>query len=79
MVESVVERDEFGGDEGVGGVTGGDCNGVELKKRFNGCDAFRERDEFAMINFQQRYYAHHHSLRLLTLHLTCLHVFFYVT
>jgi len=39
VVESVVERDEFGGDEGVGGVAGGDCDGVEWEERLKGCDA----------------------------------------
>jgi hypothetical protein len=39
LVEIVVERYEFGGDEGVGGVPGGDCDGVELKERLKCCDA----------------------------------------
>lgn len=42
MVESVVERDEFGGDEGVGGVACSDRNGVEWKKRLKGCEALGE-------------------------------------
>lgn len=52
VVESVIERDELRSDEGVGGVAGGDCDGVKLKEGIEGCDALRERDEFDMINFQ---------------------------
>lgn len=61
MVESVVERDELGGDEWVGGVAGGDCDGVEWEEGLESCDALRERDEFAMVEFQHRY-SYHHSL-----------------
>ncbi|MED6135295.1 hypothetical protein PIB30_045045 [Stylosanthes scabra] len=34
-----IERDELGGDEGVGGVAGGDGNGVELEEGMESGDA----------------------------------------
>lgn len=38
----VIERDELGGDEGVGGVAGSDGEGVELEEGMEGGDVVGE-------------------------------------